>query len=65
MGRFPSEVVTSLPEYRDQDPNFWLVQQPSLPEYRAQDPIFWLVQFLPSRVQGTGSKLLVGTVAKA
>jgi len=23
MGRFPSEVVTSLPEYRDQDPNFW------------------------------------------
>jgi len=23
MGRFPAEVVTSLPEYADQDPNFW------------------------------------------
>merc|ERR1711892_1606772 len=23
MGRYPFETVTSLPEYSDQDPNFW------------------------------------------
>jgi len=27
MGRFPSEVITSLPEYRNQDPNFWYTRR--------------------------------------
>ena len=65
MGRFPSEVITSLPEYRNQDPNFWWVKREdtvndhSLEYYRNKDPNFWWVLREEGALTGLGPHTLL------